>query len=152
MQIWGEILIIKRGKKYFYGGLPAAAWKLIDLMIAEKEKKEKSMRQKLQVVTNKLDDNGNPTGGSVVATGIDISWQDGPLGCDQQCKEPNGASIEGVIAAAISRLEFFQTANDGKFFSSNNQLALTHLVLALEALDARTAERERRNVEGTHTA
>lgn len=92
---------------------------------------------------------GNPTGGSTSGIGIQIEWQDGPLGRDADRNEPNGAFVEGVIAAAIGRLQFY---NDGKFRCRENSLAITHLEEALHWCQARTNDRETRKVEGTHTA
>lgn len=105
------------------------------------------MRQDLEI-SNQTDENGNPTGGTVVGAGISIQWQDGPLGTGADRVEPTGAFVEGVIQAGISRLEFFQAS---KFASSFNESALNHLRMALAALEERTAEREARGVEGTHT-
>lgn len=96
---------------------------------------------------NSTDPDQNPTGGWVKGTGIDIKWQDGPLGRGEERKEPNGAFVEGVIAAAIQRLEFFQGS---KFKSRENALAITKLEEALHWLNARTANREKRAIEGTH--
>ncbi len=100
--------------------------------------------------SNWLDASGNPAGGSVNAVGISINWQNGPLGRGEERQEPNGAFVETVIAAAIQRLEFYQTASDGKFKCRENALAITKLEEALHWLNARTASREARNVEGTH--
>lgn len=97
---------------------------------------------------HRLDADGNPTGGETHARGIDIHWQDGPLGRGPGRREPNGAFVEGVIEAAIDRLRFY---NDGKFRCRENSLAITHLEEALHWLTARTADREERDVEGTHT-
>ena len=98
------------------------------------------------------DENGNPAGGETTALGITIYWQDGPLGRDGDRQEPNGAFVEGVIAAAIDRLQWYQTASDGKFQCRENALAITKLEEALHWLDHRTAAREARQVEGTHEA
>lgn len=106
------------------------------------------MRQEIES-SNAVDENNNPTGGTAVGVGISIQWQDGPLGTGPDRKEPNGAFVEGVIQAAISRLEFFQGS---KFNNGFNAQALEHLNLALAALDARTQERTERGVEGTHAA
>lgn len=103
------------------------------------------MRQEIESA-NTLD-NGNPTGGWARGVGIDIKWQDGPLGRDNERKEPNGAFIEGVLEAARQRLQFFQSS---KFACRENALALTKIEEALHWLDARTADREKRAVEGTH--
>lgn len=96
-------------------------------------------------IENYTDKYGNPTGGFVeqVAEGAKvflIRWQDGPLGQ----KEPNGAFVETVIAAAISRLEFY---NSGKFKCRENSLAITKLEEALHWLNARTQDC---GVEGTY--
>lgn len=97
---------------------------------------------------NNIDTNGNPTGGTTVGVGIRIDWQNGPLGRGADRIEPNGAFVEGVIAAAIDRLAFFQKS---KFACRENAIALTHLETALLWLEKRTAEREAQEVEGTHT-
>ncbi len=93
------------------------------------------------------DDNGNPAGGATSGTGFHIGWQNGPLSVDGVRREPNGAFVEDVIAAAIGRLEFY---NAGKFRCRENSLAITKLEEALHWLNHRTADRERRGVEGTH--
>jgi hypothetical protein len=97
---------------------------------------------------HRLDDAGNPAGGETRGVGITIIWQDGPLGRDEDRIPPNGAFVEGVIASAIGRLKFY---NDGKFRCRENSLAITHLEEALHWCKARTADREARKVEGTHT-
>lgn len=94
------------------------------------------------------DENGNPAGGTTTGTGIAISWQNGPLGRDGERKEPNGAFVEGVIAAALDRLEYYQSS---KFKCRENALAITKLEEALHWCQHRTAKREERAVEGTHT-
>lgn len=95
------------------------------------------------------DDAGNPTGGFTHGIGIEIRWQDGPLGRGADRKPANGAFVEGVIEAAIDRLGFY---NAGKFRCRENSLAITHLEEALHWCHARTSDRERREVEGTHNA
>ena len=96
---------------------------------------------------NHLDAGGNPHGGYVSGVGISISWQDGPLGRGADRKEPNGAFVETVIAAALQRLEHYQGT---RFFSTENQSAIEHLTIALSHLERRTNEREGRGIEGTH--
>lgn len=103
--------------------------------------------QKLDEVVNVSDANGNPTGGHVKAIGIDIKWQDGPLGRDGERQEPNGAFVEGVILSAVRRLEYFQ---ESKFKCRENAIAITKLEEALHWLNWRTMNRELRKVEGTH--
>lgn len=95
-----------------------------------------------------VDKDGNPHGGFAKGIGIDIAWQRGPLGRDGDRIEPNGAFVEGVILAAIDRIEFYQSS---RFHSIHNAVALGHLRAALEVLTERTREREDRKVEGTHT-
>jgi hypothetical protein len=96
---------------------------------------------------NHIDAEGNPAGGRVEGCGMVINWQDGPLGRGADRQEPNGAFVETVIAAAKQRIEFYQS---GKFACRENALAITKLDEALHWLQHRTAERERRAVEGTH--
>ena len=104
------------------------------------------MNQKI-VGTHEVDADGNPAGGTTTGVGIDITWQNGPLGRGDDRTEPNGAFVEGVIAAALDRLEYY---NSGKFRCRENSLAITHLEEALHWCNHRTAAREARDVEGTH--
>jgi hypothetical protein len=122
------------------------------------------MRQVIEQA-HQLDGNGNPAGGETKGLGISIRWQDGPLvkgyhsepvdplGAPGQMRtvadraEPNGAFVEGVIQAAIGRIQHYQS---GKFNCRENALALTKLEEALHWLDHRTRDRETRKVEGTH--
>jgi hypothetical protein len=104
------------------------------------------MNQQLDTAHD-VDENGNPHGGHAKGVGIDINWQRGPLGRDGDRAAPNGAFVEGVIAAAIDRIEFYQ---DSRFHSVENAVALGHLRAALEVLTERTRAREDRKVEGTH--
>ena len=95
------------------------------------------------------DENGNPAGGKTTGRGISIEWQNGPLGRSEDGTriEPNGAFVEGVIAAAIGRLEYYQAS---KFKCRENALAITKLEEALHWCGHRTAKREAQKVEGTH--
>ena len=105
------------------------------------------MMQKIEQNHMKGND-GNPAGGTTTGMGITIRWQDGPLGRGADRKEPNGAFVEGVIQAAVGRLQFYQAS---RFACRENALALTKLEEALLWLGARTQLREARGVEGTHT-
>lgn len=96
---------------------------------------------------NLTDSDGNPAGGFVVGTGLNIKWQNGPLGRGADRKDPNGAFVETVIDAAKKRLEFYQ---EGKFSCRENALAITKLEEALHWLHSRTAKREAAQTEGTH--
>lgn len=96
---------------------------------------------------NDTDEDGAPSGGFFLATGIDIQWQNGPLGRGEDRQEPNGAFVETVIKAAVLRLQHY---NESKFRCRENSLAITHLEEALHWLKARTEDREAREVEGTH--
>lgn len=101
------------------------------------------------IFENVSDENGNPAGGSYSTTGIEIRWQNGPLGRGSERKEPNGAFVENVIDAAIKRIQFYQ---ESKFACRENAIALTYLETALLWLNKRTQDRENRSVEGTHEA
>jgi len=104
----------------------------------------------LQVIEegHKVDADGNPAGGITTAKGISIRWQDGPLGrAKDGSKKPNGAFVEGVIQAALGRLEFYQKS---KFDRRENSLVITKLEEALHWCQHRTKDREAREVEGTH--
>lgn len=94
------------------------------------------------------DDQGKPSGGQSYGDGFAIAWQRGPLGRGDDRKAPNGAFVETVIAAVIDRIEFYQS---GEFACDENAHALEHLHNALSDLDARTRNREARQVEGTHS-
>ena len=98
---------------------------------------------------NTKDEKGNPTGGHVSGVGLSITWQDGPLGRGKERKEPNGAFVETVIAAAMQRLEFYQAS---QFKCTQNELAIKKLKQALDYLDQRTKMREKAGTEGTHKA
>lgn len=73
-----------------------------------------------------------------------ISFQNGPV------KEHgvNGVTNEALLAILIDRIEFL----NGKFHSADNDKALNHCKLALEALERRTKERMARGVEGLEQA
>jgi hypothetical protein len=94
-----------------------------------------------------VDQNGNPAGGVTTGKGFTISWQNGPLGRGEERKEPNGAFVEDVIAAAKDRINFYQNS---KFNCEENALAVHYLAEALRVLNERTKNRELRAVEGTH--
>ena len=96
------------------------------------------------------DENGNPAGGRVKGVGIHIFWQNGPLGRGEERSKPNGAFVEGVINAAMQRIDYYQKACGGKFMCPENALAAKLLEEALYWLDYRTKDREKRGVEGTH--
>lgn len=94
------------------------------------------------------DENGNPSGGRSIADGVFIQWQSGPLRDQEGNPVPrNGAFVDEVIQVAIDRLNFYQ---DSKFNCVYNADAIAHLEQALARLNARTADRENRGVEGTH--
>jgi hypothetical protein len=76
-----------------------------------------------------------------------LSWQHGPLGRGETRQEPNGCFVETVIAAVIGRLEFYQAS---PFTCEANADAIVYLQHAAEVLEARTRDREARQVEGTH--
>lgn len=93
-------------------------------------------------------DDGMPLGGVSSGRGFTISWQNGPLGQGESRREPNGAFVEDVIDAALRRINAYQ---ESRFACDSNARAIEHLQMALEALESRTRDRERRGVEGTHS-
>lgn len=97
---------------------------------------------------NYSDGNGNPAGGFVYGNGLDIRWQNGPLGRvgTEERVEPNGAFVETVLKAVQQRIEYYQTS----FPCRENALAITKIEEAIHWLNARTARRIAENVEGTH--
>jgi len=97
---------------------------------------------------NRVDVDGNPIGGSVHGVGLTVEWQNGALVVDGVRREKSGAFIEDLLRAVVNRLEFYQS---GKFACRDNAVALTHIETALLWLGKRTADREARGVEGTHT-
>lgn len=104
----------------------------------------------LQEITqeHRNDEDGRPAGGTTTGRGINIEWQNGPLGVGEgERLDPNGAFVEGVIAAAKGRLEYYQSS---PFACPENREAIHHLELALQSLAIRTADRVARGVEGTH--
>ena len=109
----------------------------------------KHMNQEL-LTLNRLDQNGNPTGGRVMGVGVSIEWQDGPLGRGTERAQPNGAFVEDVLEAACQRLQFYQEASGRRFACRENACAITHIEEALHWLEARTKAREARKVEGTY--
>lgn len=97
-----------------------------------------------------IDENGTPTGGTTTGLGIAIQWQEGPLVEGTTRREPNGACVDGVISAALERLEFYQAAAGGAFACAENAEAIAALREALEHLARRTERRETAGVAGTH--
>ncbi len=96
---------------------------------------------------NHNDADGNPAGGTVLGKGLGITWQNGPLGRGEDRIEPNGAFVEDVIDAVIQRIQYYQQS----FPCRENAVAITKLEEAGMWLNKRTADREARGVEGTHT-
>lgn len=96
------------------------------------------------------DGHGNPAGGITSGKGFTISWQNGPLGRGQARREANGAFVEDMIQAVRQRIEFYQSASEGRFACRENQQAIEYLMMAENILDMRTRDRESRSVEGTH--
>ena len=101
-------------------------------------------------VRNEVDRDGNPAGGRVQGVGLEIEWQDGPLGRGDDRREPNGAFVETVVHAAMERIRFYQSAKNGKFYCEENAKAYIRLAEALGALQQRTQRREDEGTEGTH--
>jgi len=105
-----------------------------------------SQLQKLEIA-DKVDGNGIPAGGSAKGIGLSIVWQDGPVGRGGERRVQNGALVEDVLGACLSRLKFHQTT---RFRCPENVLAISALEEALKWLQNRTDDREKRLVEGTN--
>jgi hypothetical protein len=88
------------------------------------------------------DSEGNHQGGFFQSLGILIQWQRGSLDVEGR----NGAFLIDVIEAAQQQLEYYQS---GKFNCLENDTALHHLRLALEALEARRDRRKQQGKFGT---
>ena len=101
-------------------------------------------------ILNRIDKDGNPTGGSAYGKGLAIQWQRGPLGRGDDRKEPNGAFVEDLLVVAKRRLDFYQGASEGRFSCPENAEAISHIQKAIEALESRTKRREEAGIEGTH--
>lgn len=91
---------------------------------------------------NEVPEGGNPTGGVTYLVNSVINWQDGIIDGKQ-----NGAFVEDVITAAITRLEYFQNS---KFNCQENADAIEALCDAMSALGSRTKAREAQGVENTY--
>jgi hypothetical protein len=102
--------------------------------------------EQMMATANFLDE-GKPAGGYVRATGLQIDWQNGPLGRGDERIRPNGAFVETVIAAAKQRLEHYQ---ETQFKCVENESAILFLEDALKVLNSRTARRAAAGTEGTH--
>lgn len=74
--------------------------------------------------------------------GCKIKFQKGPI---KECGI-NGIFQEDLLVVVRDRLKCFQ---EGEYACRENEEALKHVNLALDNLNARTANREARGVEGT---
>ena len=74
-----------------------------------------------------------------------IDFQNGPL----KESELNGILVEHLLLVAIDRLECYQS---GEFPCQHNHMSLACLKEALKCLEARTADRQERGVEGKSEA
>ena len=99
-------------------------------------------------IENINDASGNPGSGAVKGVGLDIAWQNGPLGREPHRTPPNGAFVETVLSAVLQRIQYYQ---DSPFGCRENAIAITKIEEALLWLDKRTRDRETRQIEGTHT-
>lgn len=82
--------------------------------------------------------------GDESADEVTLKFQNGPI------KEvgTNGVTHEALLAVVEDRLRCFQA---GPYACDENAVALMHVQAAMTALKNRTAARQARGVEGTHT-
>ena len=97
--------------------------------------------------SNEFDGSDNPAGGWVQGKGLEIHWEDGPLGRGDERREPSGASVEAVVMAVIERMEFYQSS---RLRCPENARTITRLQEAVHWMTHRTQDRELRGVEGTN--
>lgn len=78
-----------------------------------------------------------------------IRKERGPAGAEADTLKTviNGVTTEEVITVLIDRLEFLHS----RLPDDQTQAAITSLKAALDLLEARTKDRQARNVEGTDT-
>jgi len=117
------------------------------------------MRQEI-ISEHRVDDKDLPAGGTTTGIGIAIEWQAGPIPNPERLKGPmtslaedvgaNGAFVEGLIEAVISRMNWYNEVSDGKFRCRENAIVITKLDEALHWCDARAVARAKRGVLGTH--
>ena len=103
-------------------------------------------------ITNTLDSNGNPTGGGAYGVGIHIDWQSGPLVIDGQSFPQNGAFVQTLLEIVKQRLEFFQTASDGRFRCAENDAVIFKITESIRLLKSRHNRRGAQGAAGTHDA
>ena len=94
---------------------------------------------------NYLDADGNPAGGYVKGMGMELRFQDGPLGRGDTRKAANGAFVEDVETGLLIRMRFYQST---RFNCRENALVITKLEEAQHWGQHRTRDREARGVEG----
>lgn len=87
------------------------------------------------------DQDGNPSGGVSVASGMTIAWQAGPIE-----NSFTGASVETVIMAARDRLEYLQECEGACL---ENATAVDLLEAALNALHSRNLRLYGNRMPGT---
>jgi hypothetical protein len=105
-------------------------------------------------IDHRTDAAGMPAGGTITGTGLAIEFQDGPIPRGPDGALPleasNGAFVEDLLHAALSRLQWYQTECGGRFACHQNVLAIAGVEEALFQMRARTSERQERGVEGSH--
>ena len=95
-------------------------------------------------IRNDADHEGLPAGGHALGRGLAVQFQPGPV---KETGAVVGAFVEDLLIVAAERLRWYQT---GQFHCPENGTALAHVEAALQVLNARTEERRKRGVEGSH--
>lgn len=96
---------------------------------------------------NFIDSNGLPAGGHSYGEGFSICWQNGP----EKIAGRNGAQVDDILESVQRRIEFLNTADEGRYACPENELAILQIVQAREALKQRTLRRLSQGVEGTYS-
>lgn len=97
----------------------------------------------IQVVKHNISVEGSEELLSGVETSFQIPFQKGSIKTNGR----NGIMIEELLEICVDRI----TTLNNKFPSEENVVAIKSIITAINALDDRTRDRVKRNVEGEHT-
>ena len=95
---------------------------------------------------NVTDKDGNPAGGNAEGRGLDIDWQDGPIGRDGG-GQTNGALVEDVLEVCKRRILFYEGS---RLTCDENVEAIGFIDAAIRTLGKRRQDRAARGVLGKY--